>query len=552
MSARSREGPRKAFGRTPANMALSSVIIGARLRCGCDRPSMRSQVQGISGVLCSVLMSPDTRISSAVIPHENRRELRTGLAQLSLVEHALCQLDTRESLRPAQRFETGFFYTDHAGARQFADVQVGAALGFSPADEYYLWGLLALTFNQPQPTRVFHATPYYCLRKLGFGDSGKHYAEFRGALTRIAGLSYACSAFYDPVRKERRRVGFQFLSYSLPLTDDSARAWEFTWNEAFFEHCAATGGKLFFELTSRTYRELDPASRRLYLVLHKVFWRRRQSPHYELRHLATQVLGFSPMRPTYKLKHDVTRCVERLLAADLLTLPEGTGTPAALFQKRSKGRYSIQFHRGPYFEKSLHGEVSNSHRAPLADSPLYDPLRAIRFEEPMIRWILRRFKPSRIQIWADVTLAKLEREGKDAFSAGPQAYFLDNLKAERTKPDWYLELKKQETQTRERQARDELLSRIDTAEAESAYRVERSKAWRAHLERRGVSREEYQRVTQLLVTSYGEQLDQDAAIEQAAHDAERRFAAGFEFPDRQTWIVENYVRRQLTESADEL
>jgi hypothetical protein len=506
----------------------------------------------MQGVLCSSLMPLETRTSPAAPSHEGRRQLRTGLAQLSLVEHALCQLDTRESLRPAQRFGTGFFYTDRTGARQFADVQVGAAFGFSPADEYYLWGLLALTFNQPQPSRVFHATPYYCLRKLGLGHSGKQYSKFRGALARIAGLSYACSAFYDPARKERRRVGFQFLSYSLPLSDDSARAWEFTWNEAFFEHCAATGGKLFFELTSRTYRDLDPASRRLYLVLHKVFWRRKQSPHYELRHLATQVLGFSLSRPTYKLKHDVTRCVERLLAAGLLTLPEGTGTPAALFQKRSKGRYSIQFHRGPYFEKSSHGEASNSHRTPLVDSPLYDPLRAIGFEEPMIHWILRRFKPSRIQMWADVTLAKLEREGKGAFSAGPQAYFLDNLKAERTKPDWYLELKKQETQARERQACDELLSRIDLAEAESAYRVERSKAWRAHLERRGVSRKEYQQVTQMLVTSYGEQLDPTAAIEQATREAERRFAAGFEFPDRQTWIFENYLHRQPTESADEL
>jgi hypothetical protein len=72
------------------------------------------------------------------------------------------------------------------------------------------------------------------------------------------------------------------------------------------------------------------------------------------------------------------------------------------------------------------------------------------------------------------------------------------------------------------------------------------------LERRGVSRKEYQQVTQMLVTSYGEQLDPTAAIEQATREAERRFAAGFEFPDRQTWIFENYLHRQPTESADEL
>lgn len=498
-------------------------------------------------------MSPESHPSptTAARSNESRRQLRTGLAQLSLVEHALCQLDTRESLRPAQRFETGFFYSDDVGERQFAEVLVGAAFGFSPADEYYLWGLLALTFNQPNPSRVFHATPYYCLRKLGLGDSGKHYAEFRGALTRIAGLSYTCSAFYDPIRKERRRVGFQFLSYSLPLSDDSSRAWEFTWNEAFVEHCAATGGKLFFELTGRTYRQLDPASRRLYLVLHKMFWRKKQSPYYELRHLATQVLGFSPSRPTYKLKHDVTRCVERLLTAGLLVLPDGMNQPSELFSKRSKGRYTIQFHRGPYFEHTRQTEQSSNNEPLLTDSPLYDPLRALGFEERMIRWILGRFKQSRVQLWADVTLAKLEREGRGAFSSGPQAYLLDNLKAQRTKPDWYLELKKQETHARERQAREELMAGIDTAEAESAYRVERNKAWRAHLAQRGISREEYLRITQNLITSYGQQLDPAAAAEQAAQDAERRFAAGFEFPDRQTWIFENYVRRPHDELTEE-
>lgn len=338
---------------------------------------------------------------------------------------------------------------------------------------------------------------------------------------------------------------------SFVLDDDSFRAWEFTWNETFFAHCAATGGKLFFELTSRTYRELDPASRRLYLVLHKVFWRRKESPHYDLWHLATQVLGFSPSRPTYKLKYDVTRCVERLLAAGLLTLPTETTKPAALFQKRSQGRYSVQFHRGPYFEQPRHAGPSSNNHMPLADSPLYDPLRSLGFEDRMIRWILGRFKPNRIQMWADITLAKLEREGKGAFSARPQAYFLDNLKAQRTRPDWYLELKKQETRAHEWQAREETLARIDTAEAESAYRVERSKAWRAHLERRGVSREEYQRVTEALANSYGKQIDRPAAIEQAAQEAERRFAAGFEFPDQPTWIFENYLRRQPTGSADE-
>lgn len=475
----------------------------------------------------------------------------SGVAQLSLVEHALCQLDTRQSLRPQQRFETGFFYSDAERNRRFADVSVGAAFGFSPADEYYLWGLLALTFNQPQPSRVFHATPYFCLRKLGFGDSGKHYAEFRGALDRIAGLSYLCSAFYDPVRRERRRVGFQFLSYSLPLSDDSSRAWEFTWNDTFFEHCAAAGGKLFFDLTSDAYRRLDPASRRLFLLLHKVFWRRAESPRYDVRHLAVQVLGFSAERPMFKLKYDVTRCIERLVASELITMPPGILSPAGLFQKRSAGQYSLRFFRGPYFEKDHLARAAHASPAKLSDLPLYDPLKAIGFEDRMIRWIVRKFKPGRVQMWTDITLAKLEREGRGSFSASPQAFFIDNLKTERTKPDWYLELKKEEVEARRQRARDEAFARLDMTEVEDGYRAARATAWRRHLDSRGVTREEYLRVAQALAAAHEPHLGARAAAERATQEAERRFATGFEFPDLRSWAFQNHMPTDGTGASTE-
>lgn len=469
-----------------------------------------------------------------------RRSDRTGLAQLTLVEHALCQLDTRQSLKPLGQFHTGFYYSDAAGERKFANVVVGSTFGFSPDTEYYLWGLLALTFNQPTPSRVFSATPYFILRKLGISLGGKNYAEFKAALDRIAGLSYRCDALYDPIRGQRRRAAFQFLSYSLPLSDDSQRAWQFTWNDQFFDLCAATGGKLFFDLTSDTYRSLDSASRRLFLFLHKVFWRRKDSPRFDLRHLAVNVLGFSADRPTSKLKFDVTRCIERLLAGGLIALPLGVMTVAQLFEKHGPGHYRLRFHRGPYFETTTTAKVANA-LPTLANSPLYDPLRSLGFEDRQIRWMLKTYSASRIEIWTDITLAKLEHDGPKAFSVAPQAYLLDNLKHERTKPDWYLDLKKREAQRHKQAAVEKLLAGINQADAEAAYRAARQQAWQEFRRDRGVTRDEFHRVSQTFLEIHRRQMREPQAVELAAQDAERHFATGFEFPEFSDWVTSAYL-----------
>ncbi len=78
----------------------------------------------------------------------------------------MCSLDPALSLVTGYQHSTGYFYTD-ANKRRFAKVAVSAALGLSSRDEYFLWGLLALTFNQPQASIEFLATPHYCLTKLG-------------------------------------------------------------------------------------------------------------------------------------------------------------------------------------------------------------------------------------------------------------------------------------------------------------------------------------------------------------------------------------------------
>ena len=95
-------------------------------------------------------------------------------------------------------------------------------LGLTAHDEFYLWGLLALTFSQPEPESEFHATPHYCLRQLGVIDQhdrrgGRQYRQFSTALERLSAVRYQNQAFYDPVRAEHRRVSFGLFSYSLPL-----------------------------------------------------------------------------------------------------------------------------------------------------------------------------------------------------------------------------------------------------------------------------------------------------------------------------------------------
>src|SRR5712691_9553124 len=93
------------------------------------------------------------------------QRMPSGRAQLSLVEHALCPLDPAVSLRDHLVHETTYGYTDRHGHLKLAQVRVTCPSGLSPADDFLLWGLLALTFAQPEPTPEFHATPHYCLRQ---------------------------------------------------------------------------------------------------------------------------------------------------------------------------------------------------------------------------------------------------------------------------------------------------------------------------------------------------------------------------------------------------
>src|SRR5262249_4345418 len=95
-----------------------------------------------------------------------------GLTQFSLVEHALCPIDAATSLQPNLVHHAHHFFTDtKTRTRKKATARVLCPDGLSASDEFYLWGLLALTFSQSEPLADFQATPYFCLRQLGLIDA---------------------------------------------------------------------------------------------------------------------------------------------------------------------------------------------------------------------------------------------------------------------------------------------------------------------------------------------------------------------------------------------
>jgi len=423
----------------------------------------------------------------ALVPH-----VGSGRAQLSLVEHALCPLDPVASLRDHLVHGTTYGYRDRKGHLVLANVRVTCPSGLSAADEFTLWGLLALTFSQQEPSTEFQATPHYCLRQLGLIESngskgGRDYQLFRETVRRLSRVIYENTGFYDPIRGEHRDVALGFLKYSLPIDADSSRTWRFVWDQQFFEFCQATGGGLWFDLD--TYRKLDFASRRLFVLLQKIFYRSTVSPTFDVGRLCVDVLGFSPSVDMRNLKVKLARCIDRLATEGVVRLPTEATRPQELFVKQGVGKYRLALTRGPYFEGK------RGKPAPLSaeESPLVDPLRSIGFDDAAIRRILREYRPHVVREWADITLAARERHGAEFFKKSAAAYFVDNVRhaaaGTRTAPDWWRELRREELRRQREADREHLASVAGTGGAESE-----EQAFRAYLE--GEAREAFQQVAQ--------------------------------------------------------
>ena len=202
---------------------------------------------------------------------------------------------------------------------------------------------------------------------------------------------------------------------------------------------ASAGGQFAFDLA--TYRELDPATRRLFLLLRKVFHRRR-SLRLRVRELAVDQLGYATGRPVKKLKASVKRCIGELLRRGVLTLGKAPDVDA-LFRKQGDDQW-VTLYQGPYFSKKPASSAARS----VDESPLYEPLSSIGFSDQEIGGLLKRFSVSALGQWADITLAAQEQRGAGFFKKSPQAYFLDNLNGaaagRRTPPDWWHALRRDE------------------------------------------------------------------------------------------------------------
>ncbi len=388
---------------------------------------------------------------------------KRGRGQLSLVEHALCPLDARISLQPNLTYFSEYHYFDRHGNRGTASARVDCPNGLSANDEFFLWGLLALTFAEREPGIEFRATPHFCLRQLGHTSKpgGKEHRIFRDALRRLAAVNYQSEDFYDPIRAERCSVSFGFLSYRLPLQSDSSRAWRIVWNPIFFEFCQASGGSLEFDL--KIYQELDEASRRLFLLLRKVFWKRTTSPNFEVRHLGVNVLGYSDTLQTKHLKARIVACARKLLEHGVIELPDGICSVAGIFERQKKGVFRVRFSRGRYFDAQ---PLAGRQQINVKESRFYEPLVSIGFDDAAIGRIVNGYKPHLIDEWADITLAAIERFGSGFFKRSPQAYFMDNVKnsasGTRGVPEWWHDLRKEEDR------REGEMNRDKAKEAKSA------------------------------------------------------------------------------------
>jgi len=365
------------------------------------------------------------------------------MGALSLVEHALCPLDARTSLRPNLVHETEYRFLNRSRHWETAHVRVFCPLGLSAQDELYLWGLLALTLRQSEPAPEFHATPHFCLRQWGLIDTkarrgGRQYQQFAAAIERLSVVKYLNDRFYDPIRAEHRQVSFGFFSYSLPIDPQSNRAWRFYWDPLFLEFMRAAGGALHFDLN--LYRQFDPASRRLFLLASKVF-PRRSSLTLELRHLAVNVLGLAASLIPRDQLAKTRRCLRQLSAHGVVA-----PTQPHTIVKQERGKYTVNLVKGSGLGKSqATPDVA-------AESPLTATLGELCLDAPKIRSLLREYRHSLLQEWADITLAARERFGPSFFKRSPAAFFLDNVKhaaaGHRTAPDWWHTVRKAEERQR--------------------------------------------------------------------------------------------------------
>ena len=292
--------------------------------------------------------------------HEKKREterekplssvgLNHGMSQVSLVETALSPLDYAPDT-PIKHV-SDFFYTTKERKRRKGQVTVNAPGGLSPTDELTLYGLLAITFADTRPVLELTATPHFLCRQLGLPIGGDHYKRLRESIHRLSLVHYHNSAWWDRQRSEHRDIGFHFLSHDLPSENrDSERGrepWSIVWNPLFFRLVLQSQGFIWFDFA--TYRDLkQPAARRGFLLLQKIFHHSDISPRFDLHSFAVNQLGYSPKLELKSIRQKLKKVIEiwqelGIVARDM--------DHELFFRKESPGRWTLCLPRGPRFDE---------------------------------------------------------------------------------------------------------------------------------------------------------------------------------------------------------
>jgi len=359
---------------------------------------------------------------------------KLGHAQLSIIETALWPLDP--SIVDGPFWETGYDFGPRVN-RQRANVRVYAPLGFQPTDNYPLWALLSLTFDKCGDESLLLTNPNYCLDYLGYTHGGSGRRLLFDQLDRLAGVSYHNDNFYNPLSQKFQRVAFGFFSVWIPRDLDSDESWGIQWDPQFYEISRATGGSLLFDLG--IFKKHTPSARQLLLKAQDRFYRftpKHRYIVYRVVELARQ-LGYSPERPTFKLKAALKQNISSLMDDGILELGRGHSSVDDLFFKRSKGEWYVRLYPGPYFHTPTTNRNGTNSSTNYSDDPLFEPLRRIGFSDNDVRHVFRNFSRGLIQRKVRTTeVAMRKPRGFPGFRKSPAAFCFDQMQHDHPTPEW--------------------------------------------------------------------------------------------------------------------
>jgi hypothetical protein len=463
---------------------------------------------------------------------------REGIAQLSFLETALWPL--KGGKLDGSMFESAYRFVEGNEQRE-ASVRVFAQQGLQSIDEYVLWGLLGISLSKLTADGALLATPYWIMKQLGLGTGGFQYDQLRASLERLALTAYQNTGFYNPVSQQHERITLHFFSSYIPTKGRlgpvaTDRAWRIEWDKHFLEMCKATGGTLLFDLD--LYRELSPASRRLFLKLKDRFWRTKRV-FLNVEDLTVQGLGFSAARPLKKRKYDLLCCIQELLKHKVIELGRGQSDPHDLFLRKGKGVYVVVFYEGAYFRQVLSDRASDQHQK-ISEDPLYEPLHKIGVDDAGIRRLFKQHTRVLIQKWLTITDAAMHEkpEGFPGFKVSPAAFLIDGVQNHRLPPDWIYAWEKRQRQ--DQWQRDH--ARTDTEERglREYYSREKSEALTSYLKTPEGKRH--------WEAAYHPFLEYYRAIEPRRFEAAAADAATgkvereqFEFPEFGVWLLNRPV-----------